>query len=252
MTKLLHQFPPKDPTAMQFTLKASAAKEFGRILEKLNRFEDHTLLAIRDSKIKQPLTDTGVYAEADLTNLIGAGINMSFMLTDTNLKKVNKLLKSGETSIIHDKNANEYWFRTGHQTEILNGIEDVDDTKLVVPAFTAAEYIGNRVQIADIQDLQNYIGKASFVWLLVYSGQLEQILLHDRDTPYTLKATGAGSLEGKKPDMVLTCHSFLAIAEKITVLRLAQNVDGMWLVTGTKLNSKMGVIKIYQKLMDIS
>ena len=91
MTKLLHQYPPKDPTAMQFTLKASAAKEFGRILEKINRFADHTLLAIRNSKIKQPLTDTGVYIEADLTNLIGPGITVSFILTNTNLKKIKRL-----------------------------------------------------------------------------------------------------------------------------------------------------------------
>jgi hypothetical protein len=252
VTKSLHQYPPKDPTALQFTLKAADATEFARILEKINRFEDYTQLIIRNSKIRQPLTNTGIYAETDLTNLIGAGINISFMLSNKKLKKVSKLLKSGETSIIHDKEDSVYWFRTGHQNEILDEIEGVDDAQLTVPVFTSAQYIGNPVVIADILDIQKYIEKSSFVWLLVYASQFEQILCHDRNSPYTLKATGAGSLEGKKPDMVFICHFFLTIAEKQTKLRLAQNADGIWLVTETKLNSKSGNITIYQKLIDNS
>ena len=252
MSKQLHQAPPKDLTANQFTLSASAAKEFGRLLAKLNSFENFTYISIRDSKINQPLTGTGVFVETDITNLIGPGRNAGFMLSKTSLAKVKKLLSSSQTSISHDRDANAYWFRTGHKTEKLTTIEDVGDAMPCAPVFTEDQYLGAPVVVADILDLQEYIGKASFAWLLVYSGQLEQILTHDREAPYTLKKDGAGSLTGKKPDQVFTCRSFLTIAEKNTKLKLARNDKGMWLVTETKLNSKSGMMKIYQLLTDNS
>jgi hypothetical protein len=174
------------------------------------------------------------------------------MLTKTSLAKVKKLLSSGQTSITHDREANAYWFRTGHKAEKLTTIEDVGDAIPCAPVFKEDQYLGVPVVVSDILDLREYIGKTSFAWLLVYSGQLEQILSHDRDAPYTLKKDGAGSLAGKKPDMVFTCRSFLTIAEKDTKLNLAQNDKGIWLVTETKLNSKSGIMKIYQLLADNS
>ncbi len=251
MSKNLHQTTPKNSTRQVVTIKAASSKEFGRILSKLNSFENGTYVFIRDSIINQPVTDTRVYVEIDLSRLIGGGVNMEFMLNNSDLKSVNRLLSSGTTSIVHDTDANAYLFQTSYQTQKLTAIDGVDNTIPSAPVFTDDQHVGLEVTIDDIADIRGYLGKTSFARLLVYDDQLEQILSNISESPYTLKQDGAGSLAGKRPDMAFTCPSFLTIANKDTKIRLVKNEEGMWLLTETKMSAKSGVMKIYQLLIEI-
>jgi hypothetical protein len=244
--KIEHQFPPETPYEDSFSLNESMAKEFKRLLSNLNRFGSFLYILIKDSIIDQPVKDN-TYVKADISNLIGQNKNLNLILTAEKLKEMKKI--SGPITIYPDNSENLYRFRTGHQSISFDSFDIDNNFDLPRSPSFHEEIIGNQVLIDNISDVRNYIRKTEHVYILIYKNQLEQIYIHGKESPYTFKNTGAGSLVGKNPDVVLICNDFLRMGEKKTTLSLAKNNEETWLITEFKFNlSDEKHTRIYQLL----
>lgn len=246
MSKTLHQISLPSHTEPVVSLDAAESKEFGRILTLVNKVEDYTCLVIQDSVINQPLTDFGIFIEADLSKLIGKDVSMNFLLKNEDLKRIRPVMDSGPTSICYDSENNSYWIISNHQIESMPAV-DIDHTSITpAPVIDSSKYVGKAVEIEDTTLIKKYIPKSDPVILMLYEDQLEQVMTFHQNAPFTFKASGYGSLFGRSPNREFICHSFLALAQKSVNLRLAQHEDTMFLITETMLNLIVGSIKIYQ------
>ncbi len=252
MSKIAHQFPSNNPTALSIALNDSQSIEIKRVMKFCNSFGDNTQLIIKDSKIDQPLTDTNTFLQADLSPIIGPGQNLYLFLNKKNLNELGKM--AGKTWISYDQSNNRYCFRTEFQEGFLPAMElDDNDHIQLCPQFENQDYIGNTVKIENLSDIKAYIGKNSTPMLIVYSKQLEQVYVQKKNSPYTFKSTGAGSLVGKKPDMILICENFLRISQDPTTLSLARNDQGIWLITKMKLHmADQNRTRVFQLLTDVA
>ncbi len=247
MSKISHQNPPADPATMQLTLDATNALGFIWALSMLNSFDDHTIVVIRDSKVNQALTDTGVFYQTDLSPILGSNVNMQILLTHESLQNISRMTISGKVLITHE--SDKYVFNTGHEIGSLQADDRVEDYPRC-PVFEQEDIVGLPVTIGNTTGIKNYVRNSSLVMLLCYENHLEQVFLPGGDKmPYTIKAASSGSLQGKEPNLVLMCEDFLQISDRGVKLIITKKDDDYWLVTETKLNlkDKDGTV-LYQKL----
>jgi len=231
------------------TLKPARFKAFVRLTRQLVKLHGPRPICIEKSKLFQAIGHPNFWVDIDLGNIledagskagaaspkgqtaIAPGISFGFQATESELRGLAAI--AGKSEVHVWDRGGEIVFAGAHiEAGLQNSTRPSSFLKLKLP--TDEHRIGEEVVEIELADLRQYVGKARYVTLLGYQGQIEQVVVRGK-RPYTLYAASSPTLKGQKPSFALTSQNFLDLAgEKDLKLGIFRNDHGYWLKTSSR------------------
>ena len=231
------------------TFKPARFKEFVRLTRQLVKLHGPRPICIENSRLFQPIGHLNFWVDIDLANIlvdagskagaaspkgktaIDQGISFAFQATESELRGLAAI--AGKSKVNVWDRGGEIVFAGAHvEAGLQNSTRPSSFLKLKLP--TDEHRIGEEVVEIELADLRQYVGKARYVTLLGYQGQIEQVVVRGK-RPYTLYAASSPTLKGQKPSFALTSQNFLDLAgEKDLKLGIFRNDHGYWLKTSSR------------------
>lgn len=231
------------------TLKPARFKAFVRLTRQLVKLHGPRPICIENSRLFQPIGHPNFWVEIDLCNIledagskagaaspkgktaIAPGISFAFQATTQDIDGLAGL--AGKSKVDVWDLDNELLFANANTPAGLQKpARPMSFPQMNLPLDE--NKIGEEIAQIDLADLRLYVGKASYVTLLGYHGQLEQIQVPGK-RPYTLYAPSGPALIGQKPDVALISQNFLDLAGELQLsLSIYQKGDVYWLKTSSR------------------
>jgi len=244
--------------------KPARYNAFVRLARQLVKLHGPRPICIENSRLFQPIGHLNFWVDMDLANIlegagskagaaspkgktaIAQGISFAFQATESELRGLAAIAGKSEVNV---------WDREGEivfaGAHIEAGLQkSTRPSSFLKLEFPADEHkIGEEVEKIELADLRQYVGKARYVTLLGYQGQIEQVEVRGK-RPYTLYAASIPTLKGQKPSFALTSQNFLNLAgEKDLKLGIFRNDHGYWLKTSSR-PSLINNLTTYERLYE--
>lgn len=246
--------------------KPARYKAFVRLARQVVKLHGPRPIFIQNSRLFQAIGHPNFWVDIDLGNIledagskagaaspkgktaIAPGISFAFQATESELRGLAAI--AGKSEVTVWDRGGEIVFAGAHtEAGLQKSTRPSSFLKLKLP--TDEHRIGEEVVEIELADLRQYVGKARYVTLLGYQGQIEQVVVRGK-RPYTLYAASSPTLKGQKPSFALTSQNFLDLAgEKELKLGIFRNDHGYWLKTSSR-PSLINNLTTYERLCEDS
>ena len=230
--------------AFLYRFTSARFKAFVQIYRMVLKIHGPNPVCIKHGMMAQPIGNKNFLVEMDLSNLLTDGktsnidtltkaASFDFIASEYQLKELSAITGRGAVDV-YDQGGS-LLFTDGH-IEAWIFKPDSKAPHMSTPIIPDAQEFGEVVRDVDLTDLKRYRDKSSYVSLLCYGEQLEQVAVSGR-RPYTLHGSSRATLVGREPDHVFTSRHFLALAGKLELsLGICKTEKGFWLKTSSRLN----------------
>jgi len=238
-----------------YTFKPARFKAFVEIFKPLVKLYGSSPIRIENARLAQPIGHENFLVEMDLTNILvgeqvsqddaaNTAVSFDFTASKEHLKELSAI--TGNAAVKVYDQGDEILFTNGHmEARLLKAFSPAPC--LPAPVLPDAQPFGEMVQDIELRDLKAYCARRSFVWLLCYGEQIEQIMVSGK-RPYTLRPSSRQSLEGCQPDHVFTSQNFLKLAGQLDLsVGICKNDQGCWLKTSSR-PSMVNALTTYELL----
>lgn len=224
------------------------ADAFIKLLIKINPLVD--IITIINSRITALIYDDNAIIDMNIAGLIGDGINMNFVLSDSSIKDLKSLKGNLDILILDDRKTDSYMIVNGKRAVRLPKVIQIPS---IATIFDCSEnntnLVGDHYETDEASIIKKFCNKSTCIMIAVFGDQIGYIERENNDR-YYLGKFSMFEYETIEPSYTFKSCNFIPLVGDLVSFAIfeSKNLQGIYcLRTIVNLGFKM-VATFYEKI----